>query len=339
MAPGVRVGDLFVIAQAKKGQARNGQTFWSLHLQDATGQVEAKIWSPLSLEFPDLTPGQLVFIEGGAGTFREQVQVTVESMRLIDAGADNVDMTAFVPASAEKPEDLLARLEDLARRNLHYSGWRKFVNKVLTDKEIRVRLLAGVGAKSIHHAYLGGLLEHTLAVCRLCLSICELYPHLDREVLLAAAIFHDLGKAWELSSGVTTDYTDEGRLLGHITISLQILEPFLQKAKLEPELALHFKHIIISHHGEYAFGSPRRPKTAEAFVLHYADNMDAKMNQIAAAFDDGPPGQEGLPPAWSPFQRSLDRFLYRPAPTPGNGRTHKSDDAKEQKQCSLLTKE
>ena len=163
----------------------------------------------------------------------------------------------------------------------------------------------------MHHAYIGGLLEHTLSVCRLCMVISELYPQVDREILLVGAIFHDLGKAWELNAGIQRDYTDPGRLLGHILLGVEILEPFLVKTELPPGLKLHLKHLLISHHGEYAYGSPRRPKTVEALILHYADNLDAKVNMTSLLVDALPEGD-----SWTPYQRSLERQMFRPERTP-----------------------
>lgn len=308
--------DFFVLAQAKQLSTRNGEPYWALMLQDVTGQVDAKIWSPQSHQYTDLAPGQLVHVQAQTQMFKEQLQLVIERLHIVsyDAGLDErVDLSHFVPTSAVKPEELLRRIEDIVKKEISYKPWKSFLKRVLNDKEIRPRLLSATGAKAMHHAYVGGLLEHTLSVVEMVLKICEQYPQLDKETLLAAAILHDMGKAWELSAGVTMDYTEDGRLLGHIIIALEILTPFFKKAKLDDALVTHFKHIVISHHGEYEFGSPKRPKTAEAMALHYADNLDAKMHQFAAVFEDIDE-EEG--PVFSEFQRSLGRFLYRPMRTP-----------------------
>jgi 3'-5' exoribonuclease len=340
LCPGKPVRDIFVVCEARQGQARNGP-FWSLVLQDSTGRVEAKIFSPASQQYPDIASGRFVLVEGQVGSFRDQTQIVVDRLHLLAAEAESLDLSQFLPMSAVRPEILLGRLEELHRQHLHYPGWRKFCKSVLGDPDIRPRLLAAPGGKAIHHAYIGGLLEHTVSVAELCLKFCDHYPGLDREILLAAATFHDLGKAWELTSGIARDYTDEGRLLGHIVLGLEILEPFLRKAGLEPDLAVHFKHILVSHHGEYAYGSPKRPKTAEALALHYADNLDAKMNTVDGVFE----GTEEA--AWTPFQKTMDRYLYRARPTPsplaasGNGRSARGaepKDAAKDDQCLLPLK-
>ena len=164
------------------------------------------------------------------------------------------------------------------------------------------------------------------------MALCDVYPTLDRQTLLAGAIFHDLGKAWELSGGPANDYTDEGQLFGHIQLGLEKLEPFLKRCKtLDDDLKMHFKHLVTSHHGEHEFGSPIRPKTPEAFILHFADNMDAKLNIIDQAYADmAQSGQD-----WSPYMRYLERNVFRPAHTPDNT---KKTNGKPENQCLLPLK-
>ncbi len=339
ITPGQTIQDIFLLADARTGQSRNGP-YWSLVLQDSTGQMDAKVWSPLSQQHPGLTPGLFVNARGLAATYRDKCQLTLDQLAVVPEG--EVDFADFLPPSPVDPVALLAQVEELCRKELTHKPWRSLLKKILTDEDIRAHLLPATGAKAVHHAYAGGLLEHTLAVARTCLALCDLYPQLDRQVLLCAAILHDLGKAWELSSGLTCDYTDEGRLLGHIQLGLARIEPFLQKAReLDPQLILHLKHLIISHHGEYEFGAPKRPKTPEAFILHFADNIDAKLNTLSGAYAEIEGGEQ----AWTPFQRFLDRYLYRPTRTPmapvmaptGPHRTEKkSDDHKPEGRSLLL---
>lgn len=311
LVSGQRVEEIFVLAEAGRHEARNGP-YWLLRLQDCQGMVEAKIWSPASRRYSEFTPGALVRVAGQVGSFRGQIQINVEHLETEEQPEEGTDWSLFLPRSSRDPALMLKELEGLCKAELRHDPWRKFCLKTLRDETVRARLLAAPAAKTLHHAYVGGLLEHTLAVCRLCLSICEQYPGLDREVLLVGAVFHDLGKAWELSSGIHRDYTDEGRLLGHIQIGLEILAPFLHRAgDLEPELKLHFKHLLVSHHGEHEFGSPKRPKTPEALVLHYADNLDAKMNTVGRLLEDLPEQD-----SWTPYQRSMDRQFYRAVRTP-----------------------
>jgi 3'-5' exoribonuclease len=309
LAAGQTAADVFCLGAARLGQAKNGP-FWTLVLEDVTGQIEAKIWSPAAQAYAELAAGQFVWIEGSVGAYRDRPQVNIDRLKVLSAADFTPELSLFVPSSDEPPEALLEKLAELCRAEISHAPWRKFTTRVLTHADFRDRLIEAPGAKSVHHSYRGGLLEHTLAVSRLVLAICDRYPALDRDTLLAAAVCHDLGKAWELTSGPGRDYTDAGRLLGHIVIAMELLEPVLKKCGIEPELALHFKHILLAHHGEYEYGSPRRPKTAEAFALHFADNIDAKMNQIFGAFESEDAGQ------WSPYVRTLERYLYNPPRTP-----------------------
>jgi len=330
LTPGEAVDEVFALAEARSGQAKNGP-FWSLSLEDNSGRVAAKIFFPHSANCPALAPGQLVQVRGQVGVYRDETQIVAESVQVLDPASPDLVLADFVAASARPAEELLADLEALCREHLRHKPWRALVRKVLTDPEIKARLLAAPGAVSVHHAYVGGLLEHTLAVCRLCMSYCDLYPALDREVLLAAAVFHDLGKAWEYGAGLAREVTDQGRLLGHIALGLDVLAPFLARSSLDAGLVLHLKHIIVSHHGELAFGSPKRPKTAEAFALHFADNLDAKLATVAGALDEAEADQGG----WSAYLRSLERPVYRPARTPGR---EAADQRPEEDQCLLPLK-
>lgn len=355
LRPNEDVHSVFLIGAASLQQSRNGP-YWRLDLRDATGSVEAKIWSPLSASYSELAAGQLVEVSARGGLFRDQLQLTIDALRPLSQEEQNeLTLADFMPASPRRPADMLAEIEDLCEKELTHKPWRAFARSVLRDERIRSRLLVAPAAKSVHHAYVGGLLEHMLSVAGLCLRMADHYPDLDRQTLFAAALFHDIGKLEEMSGGLANDYTDGGRFLGHIVQGLIMLEPYLAASGLEPDLALHFRHLIASHHGELEFGSPRQPATAEAFALHYADNVDAKIAQWRSLFpapqpddpaetaqtdahlapalptDDPDAAQKaaretgreaGSEPeaartmSWSPWQNLLGRALCRPARTP-----------------------
>ena len=331
LTPGTPVNDLFLLASANQAQSRNGP-YWNLTFQDVTGKVDGKIWSPKSQEYPNLDTGILVRVQGFVESYRDRNQFKVDHMSFVDMQTEAVDYADYLPAASVPPEELMDQLEDLLGEHMKHKPWKIFCKKVLRDDDIRSRLMTAPGAKTVHHAYVGGLLEHTLGVARACMALCDVYPNLDRQTLLAGAVFHDLGKAWELSGGLVNDYTDEGRLLGHIQIGQEKLEPFLRRAKnLDEKLKLHLRHLITSHHGEHDFGAPVRPKTPEAFVLHFADNMDAKLNIIDQAFEEmDRNGQE-----WSPYMRFLERNVYR---APGTPDAAQKKNGKPENQCLLPLK-
>lgn len=327
--PGSRAKGLFAVAEARQAESRNGP-YWSLVLQDATGRMNAKVWSPLARAIQQPPPGLVALVEAKVESYREQTQMVVERFDPVcvidEAGGcapvgavspevaslvARIDPADFVASSSRPPAETLAELRALLETRLAYGPWRRFALGALDDPEISARLLAAPAAKSVHHAHAGGLLEHTLSICSLCLEFARRYPQLDAQTLLVAAAFHDFGKAWELSSGLSRDYTDAGMLLGHIHMGLALLIPRLQAAGVPEELSNHFQHIVLSHHGQYEYGSPKLPMTAEAFALHFADNLDAKMHTVAGLLpEDAPEGK------WTERVPSLERRIYKPFRTP-----------------------
>lgn len=309
---GDSVAALFLLGAAQQGQAKNGP-FWRLELRDSSGSLEAKIWSPQSQMYTGLKAGDVVEVAGRVSMYRERLEVAVDRMRVLaDEEKAGLDLSLFMAASERPSSELLEELEALCKGTLTHGPWKKLIKLVLADPRVAEHLLIAPAAKAMHHAYAGGLLEHTLAVAKLCMAFADLYPDLDRQALLAGAVCHDLGKLWELSQGLTTDYTGEGRLMGHIQLMLDFLEPLIRKSGLDDHLALHFKHLILSHHGQYDFGSPRLPATGEAFALHYADNLDAKLNQTRSALSGVAEGESG----WSAYIPGLERNVFKPLPTP-----------------------
>jgi 3'-5' exoribonuclease len=212
-----------------------------------------------------------------------------------------------LPRSAADPEALWQELKELAAKvqNPHLT---RLLQYFLTDRVFAREMREAPAAKSMHHAYLGGLLEHTVSVTRLLERVCDHYPALDRDLLIAAGILHDVGKMDELSADMSIEYTDTGRLLGHVVLGAQrVTQKISQIRGFPSELALLLQHLIISHHGEYEFGAPRRPKTPEAFALHYADDLDAKMNHLFRLLE----AERTSPSHWTTFQRAYDRFIYK----------------------------
>jgi 3'-5' exoribonuclease len=277
--------------------------------------VEGKIWSPASQKFPELKAGVLVALRGRVAVYRERNEIVVDDMRVLtEEELQGVNLADFVASGVSDAGSVLRDLEKLCRDNFSHRPWIRFYKSLFDDSELMRGLRLAPAAKNMHHAYIGGLLEHTFGVCRLCLALSSLYPQLDRQTLLAGALCHDLGKIWELGGDLVVEYTSPGRLLGHIALGLEKLEPLLSASGLEEELILHLKHLVLSHHGSREFGSPVLPATAEALALHYADNLDAKLNQARVALEGtAPAGEE----AWSNYVPGLERFLYQALPTPG----------------------
>ncbi len=341
---GENICSIFLVGAVALAESKNG-LYWRLELKDATGTLEAKIWSPLSQKFNEIKTGDFVEVKGKVSLFREQKQLSIEALRFVN-DSENLNYADFLQSSAVKPSILLSQLEELVFKELTYAPWKTFVKSVLNDATIREKLLMASAAKSVHHAYIGGLLEHTLSVAKLCIKISEHYFELDKELLLVAAIFHDIGKIEELSSGITCDYTNEGKLLGHIIQGILMLKPFLDKAKVDKDLAIHFEHLILSHHGELEYGAPKVPMTAEAFVLHYADNMDAKLAQMRELLSELPAqktknNSDGLAQVlpeitWTPWVNLLGRNLCQMPKTPMKSEKLNKKVEKDDQQGSLI---
>ncbi|MEJ5242898.1 MAG: HD domain-containing protein [Desulfomicrobiaceae bacterium] len=308
LAPGDPVADLFAVTAAQRREAKNGR-YWQITLMDKSGQMEARIWSPASQAVTDVPRGAIARVEGTVTSYNGQTQINITAFRLVDPAS--VDLADFMAVSATPAAELLAQVEALLDAGLTYAPWRTLCSLVLTDPEIRAALSTAPGAKKVHHAYLGGLLEHTLAVMRLTQSIAALYPEADQEILLVATLFHDLGKAFEIRTGLDREYTDAGRLIGHLVLGMEILDRFLAQVPELPEgLALHLRHLVVSHHGQPEFGTPREPMTVEAFILHFADNLDAKIATTRAAL-------AGCAPlSWSERIPALGRAVFEPLRTP-----------------------
>ncbi len=329
--PDAEIRDIFLLSAASMQQARNGP-YWKLELKKANRTLDAKIWSPLSQEFSTLNPGMFVEVVGRCSLFRDQVQITIDKMHVLDEEAcTNLDMADFLPSSPRPPKEMWDELCNICKQEFSHAPWYKFVFSVLNDQEVQRNFLQAPAAKGVHHAYAGGLLEHTLGVVKLVRDIANLYVELDKQVLIAGAIFHDIGKIWEFSGGLVNDYTTKGRLLGHVELGLEHLQKHLDKSGLEEDLADHLKHLILSHHGSYAFGAARLPQTAEALLLHFADNIDAKMAQCRHVFEDADSD------TWSSYQPTLERYMYKPKPSP-DAKPKQATKNKGDEQCLSLLK-
>ncbi len=307
---GTVVSTLLRISEATLKQAQSGP-FWFLKLEDVTGSLEAIIWDPLSREFANLSVSSLVEVEGSVGQFRGKKQLTIAKMRVL--GEDEVssmDISRFVESSKIPPLEMLEELKELCQSELHYEPWIAVAKILFEDNEIKGRMLKAPAARFIHHAYPGGLLEHTLSVAKLCMSLADRYPFLDRQILLVAAVFHDFGKLWEFTAGISSDYSDEGRLVGHIALGVEHLSESLVQAAVPEPLRVHLKHMILSHHGQLEYGSPILPQTAEALVLHYADNIDARLAQYRTLIEKLP--EES---SWTSYQNKLNRQFFCPQKT------------------------
>lgn len=296
------VDGLYLVKNKRLGQTKNGAPFLSLTLSDRTGDIETRVWDRADDLASIFSEGDIINVSGKAGTYRNQIQLTLSSLTLSDEG----DPAIFLETSPIDMPEMMGELKKIIKK-ISDQDLRKLLNSFISDHDFTRNFKEAPAAKNFHHGYIGGLLEHTLSVCRLAINVCKLYPDLDKDLLVAGAFLHDIGKTKEFSFGRTIDYSNEGRLLGHLVLGVSMLEEKLAGFKNFPrETALYLKHMILSHHGEYEFGSPKRPKFLEAFILHLIDDLDAKMNGISRIISKD--NKDGV---WTDFNRMFDRYLLK----------------------------
>ncbi len=303
LAEGQQIHDLFLVARKNLAETKTGKPYLALSLMDRTGEIEARAWDNAT-QFDSLAEsGQVVLVEAQAKAFRDQLQLNISS--LVPAEEDEYRLDWFIPASKRSVKAMkqeLARLiGEISDRPL-----KKLLEQVFQGDALK-QFSTAPAAKQMHHAYIGGLLEHTLSVTGLAIRLAEHYPSLDRDLLVAGALLHDLGKIREFSySSVPFDYTEPGRLVGHLVLGSEMVRRAAANVTdLPPERLDRLIHLILSHHGRHEFGAPCLPMTAEAILLHHVDDIDAKMNYIDRLSEQVEPGGY----LWSDYQRPLERFL------------------------------
>jgi len=295
------------LARAKRlGTTRKGDPYLSLTLSDRTGDVEARVWEGAEEVHGRFGEGDVVEVEGRAGSYRNEVQLIlsrVEKAEVVD------DPSLFLETSEKDEREMMGALRDLLG-TLKNAYLKELSERFLSDRDFTDRFKKAPAAKNFHHGYVGGLLEHTLSVCRLASDVADHYPDLDRDLLLCAAFLHDIGKIREFAYTTHIDNTDEGRLRGHLVLGVSMVDEKISAMRLFPdELGMRLKHLILSHHGELDFGSPKRPKFLEAFALHLIDDLDAKMNGLRRFMDRD--RKEG---AWTDFNRLFTRYFLKGRP-------------------------
>jgi 3'-5' exoribonuclease len=298
----------FVVTEKQLRTARNGTPFLTLKLADKTGEIVGRVWERAEETAALINAKGAVFVRGRSEVYRDEMQLQVQEISALPL--DKVDPADFLPVCPISAETLFERLKGLAA-SIKKRPLTRLMKHFLADGELMARFRLAPAAKSVHHAYLGGLIEHTVSVMELGAAICGRYPDLDSDLLLVGAFLHDVGKIDEFVYDLAIDYSHEGRLLGHIVLGTLILEDKVRGLKNFPaEEALLLKHMILSHHGEADHGVVRLPMTREAVALHFADDLDAKMNSLTRILS----GHKDGDPAWTSYQPLYERFFFRGLP-------------------------
>ncbi len=294
----------YLVAQKALLWTREGKPYLKLGLMDSSGRIEAILWENADLEAVHIEEGDVVAIRGMVGEYQRERRIKITSIETVPES--EVCKEDYLPHSLRPLEEMHRELSQIIRkvRNPHL---RQLLNSVFRDSSIWEKFSRAPAGKSLHHAYVGGLLEHTLSVARLCEAALPNYPFLDTDLVLSGALLHDLGKAWELSGGTAFEYTDQGHLLGHIVLGTRLIEEKISTVPEFPsELAMLLLHLVISHHGETQFGSPKQPMTLEAIFLHKIDDLDAKLWGVYSFLEQ----QEKGKVHWSSYNKVHERYFY-----------------------------
>lgn len=301
---GDTIREIYLCKGKRSAETRNGKPYDNLILQDKTGTLDGKVWDPNSHGISDYDEKDFIDVYGEVISYNGNLQLNIKQLRV--ASEDEYNAADYMPTSEKSVdgmyEELLGYIKQVENRYLQQVLQYYFVN----DTEFIKSFKAHSAAKSVHHGFAGGLLEHTLSVVKLCEYYVGAYPILNKDLLFTAAICHDIGKTKELSTFPENDYTDDGQLLGHIVIGTEMMSDAIREiTDFPPKLASELKHCILAHHGELEFGSPKKPALAEALALNFADNTDAKMQTLIEVF------KEKDTKDWLGFNRLFDSNLRK----------------------------
>ena len=293
----------FVVTSKQVKPKKTGEPYLALTLGDRTGQIEAKMWDNVEDAIDAFEQDDFLKIKGLLNKYKNRFQITIHKLRKL--GDSEIDFSDYLPKTTKDIGELWQTWPALSPRfqNPHLKA---LVEAFMSDPEIAEAYRNAPAAKTLHHAYIGGLLDHVVSLCRSCDLMCRNYPQINRDLLLTGAFLHDIGKIHELTYNRSFSYSTRGQLLGHMIIELEMLQAKLGQVPGFPEeLKTLVEHLIISHHGQYEFGSPKLPMFPEALMLHYLDDLDSKMESMRAHFER----EAGTESAWTGYNASLGRPL------------------------------
>jgi len=304
------IDQIFLVADKQLRANRNGNLYLQLRLNDKTGSLTGMLWNATDQLFNSVETGNYLRVQGTTQVYNGQMQIMVT--RIEPADKRQVEEEDFVTVSSAEIDKLAARLAELLRgvSNLHL---RNLAECFLSDDEFMGKFTTAPAGIKNHHAYRGGLLAHVVSLMEACRAIVPVYPDLDGDLLLLGAFLHDAGKIDELTYDREFGYSDEGQLIGHVVMIISTVEDKVAESermsgeKFPCELLLHLKHLIVSHHGEYQYGSPKLPMTLEAITLHLLDNLDAKLYSVAQILKEDMAGES----AWTSYNQALGRKFYK----------------------------
>lgn len=302
-----QVAGAFLVTKKETGISKSGKPYLNLRIMDSTGELEARVWDGAEALGKGFDKNDVAAIKGFAVAYQGGIQVNVSSINALKEGEYSI--RDFLPSSKRAPGDMMLELDGIIS-GMKDKHLRALLTAIFSDPGVRGLFSTAPAAKSMHHPYLGGLLEHVLSICGLAEKVAAHYKNgINKDLLTAGAILHDIGKIYELSYMRSFEYTDVGRLIGHITIGVELIDDRIRGIEGFPrELATLLKHMILSHHGLLEYGSPKRPKTIEAIILYYLDDMDAKVNAVQTLMEAEASRENSS--GWSAYQRIFERYIY-----------------------------
>jgi len=300
------VDSLFLVKEKSSSVTKVGNPYLKLKLGDRSGEMEGRIWTTVEIFAESFDKDDFIHVKGKAVSFQEHLQLNITHIEKV--GEEEILLSDFFPVAEKDIDKMFQSLTEISQQ-VKNQYLRELLHLFWEDEPFLERFKMAPASKWLHHTYLGGLLEHTLSLTQLVLKTASHYEGLNLDLLLTASILHDLGKVDELSYKRSFDYSDEGRLLGHIILGVERVEDKIRQLPHFPKnLSTLLKHLLLSHHGQYAWGSPKKPMTLEAVMLHYLDDMDAKMNGIKQFLKTQvPDGSE-----WSSYHRTFEQVFYVP---------------------------
>jgi len=300
---GDRIDEVFVLTAKSMAQKRNGEKYLTINLSDRTGSLKGVVWNNVQDISDHVAKDDFVKVNGSVSEYRDTLQLVATDIKRVPP--ESINPSDFLPSTQRNIDKMFIRLLKITA-SLENDFLLKLFDKFWADIDFVNRFKTAPAAKKMHHAYIGGLLEHTLSMALLADRIDDHYGGIDRDLLLAGVVLHDIGKVKELNYKYAIDYSDEGRLLSHIVIGIRLLEEKINAIDAFPEkIAMLLKHMIVSHHGLLEFGSPEPPKTIEAVLLHYIDEIDSKVNGIREFISSGDTNE-----VWTGYHRLLERHFY-----------------------------
>ena len=303
LADGHRIHDVYYCKSKISTETKTGKPYDSLVLQDKTGTLDTKVWDPNSAGIGEYEAGDFIEVTGDVITFNNALQAKLTRIRRCSEG--EYDLDEYMPCSKKNIDEMFAGLMSLVD-SIEDKDLNTLLHSFFDDKDFCEKFKKASAAKTVHHGFIGGLVEHSLSVAQTCDFMAKKYPILKRDLLVTAAMIHDIGKIRELSAFPVNDYTDEGQLLGHIVMGSQMVaEKAAAIEGFSPVLLAELQHCIIAHHGEYEFGSPKKPAIVEAMALNLADNMDAKMETFTEILEAN--DRDG----WIGFNKFLDSNIRK----------------------------